>query len=142
MFQGLNRRTELINKSTLANLRLEALIEFILDLASEREPGRLIEQLCESARQLTSAHYALAGMVPQGGHAPERLIAAGLDWTRYSSSETTAQTHAAVAALIKDYRAVRVPNPKEPSRTYGWLCLFRRLGGLEFTQLARRTSRR
>jgi signal transduction histidine kinase/DNA-binding response OmpR family regulator len=154
----MDKLTEQTDKLTIANLRLEALIETALQLASEREPGRLIEEFCKSARQLISAKFALAGVLPDSGQAPSRLAVAGLDWESYPSLQKTKEVQAAVAGLIQGQRPVRANNPGgdpaalgfppdcpsfdsilaapivSPSRTFGWFCLLHRLGAVEFTE--------
>src|SRR5207249_1455218 len=45
-----------------ANLRLNALVEICLALASERDPGTLLQNVCRAARELIGSQYAAVGV--------------------------------------------------------------------------------
>ncbi|HEY0405609.1 MAG TPA: response regulator, partial [Pyrinomonadaceae bacterium] len=53
-----------------ANLeRLSMLIELGQQLASERDPGKVLEKFCGAARSIVGAGYAAVGMLDDDGHA-------------------------------------------------------------------------
>ncbi len=58
--------------------KFAALVEIILDLASEREPERLLELLCHRARHLIGARYATAGAIGEDGETTAYLFSSGL----------------------------------------------------------------
>jgi PAS domain S-box-containing protein len=159
----LNKLKEQTDELTSVNLRLEELIETTLvHLASESEPERLMQEFCKSARQLISARFALVGLVSAGGDVADTLAVAGMDWESYSRFNKTQETHLAIASLIRSgggiLQPVRLRNPEgnpaalgfppdypsfdsllaapivSPTRTYGWLCLFHKLGAPEFSK--------
>jgi putative nucleotidyltransferase with HDIG domain len=65
--------------------RLEALIEVVLKLASEREPERLLEIACDAARVIVGAEYAAIGILEEGEPTLKHFIVSGMD------SESVAQ---------------------------------------------------
>jgi signal transduction histidine kinase/DNA-binding response OmpR family regulator len=140
-----------------ANLRLEALIETILQLASEATPERSAETFCTSARNLISARYALVGVASSDSPVPDRLYTSGVAAKESEALRNSPAVHAAMARLLRDGRPLRAQNqegrpealgfpPECPrfrsllitpiislSRSYGWLCLLHRLGAAEFS---------
>jgi PAS domain S-box-containing protein len=159
----LNKLKDQTDKLTVVNLQLEELIDTtLLHLASESEPHRLLQEFCKSARQLISARFALVGLVSAGGEVADALAVSGMDWESYSRFNKTQEAQLAIAALIRNDggapRPVRLRNPDgnpaalgfppdyprfdsilaapivSPTRTYGWLCLFHKLGATEFSQ--------
>ena len=157
----LNKLKEQTDKLTVVNLRLEELIETtLLQLASESDPERLVQEFCKSARQLLSAKFALAGIVAGDADVPVILAVAGVD-SEIAKFTNRQGTHRAVASLLKqngsDAHPVRLRNPSgDPAalgfppghppfdsllaapigslkHTYGWLCLFDKVGAIEFS---------
>jgi putative nucleotidyltransferase with HDIG domain len=59
--------------------RLEALVQLVLQIGSEREPGRLLEIACDAARVIVGARYAAIGMLEEGGQTLEHFVTSGLD---------------------------------------------------------------
>ncbi len=159
----LNKLKKQTDKLTAANLRLEELIDATLvPLASAGEPRRLLEELCESARHLINARFALVGLTSPLGEVAEAFAVAGMDWESYSRFNQRPETQLAVAALVLNresggLRRVRLRNPGgnpaalgfpadypafhsvlaapivSPTRTYGWLGLFHKIDAAEFS---------
>jgi PAS domain S-box-containing protein len=150
------------NELTIVNRRLEELFTTTLQsLASASEPRRWIREFCKSARELISARFAVVGLAADGGEVIDTLEVAGLDGASHSTFQEAQETHRTVSALIGrngNLRPVRRRNPEgnpmalgfpadcpsfdsilvapivSPKRTYGWLCLFHKLGAQEFSQ--------
>ena len=59
--------------------RLEALVELVLQVASEREPERLLEIACNAARVIIGAQYAAIGMLEEGGQTLKHFVTSGMD---------------------------------------------------------------
>jgi len=141
---------------TNANLRLKALMDMSVQLASEGDPGRLLDRFCAAARQLIAARYSLVGIPSENGIGVVHLSAAGIDQDPREISLTP--DHEVFREAMEHRRAVRLRNPGgdptalrlpatlqkfesllvapivSPSRAYGWLCLFHRLGSEEFSE--------
>ena len=155
----MEKLTKQTDELTAVNLRLEALAETSLRLASETDSTRLLEELGKSARKLISAKYAIVGVVAKENHTFEHLSVAGVALENSPILKDTQRAYRAIAALLPGRpRPKRIANPGgDPStlgfpsdypsftsllaapisstrRFYGWLCLFHRLGALEFNQ--------
>jgi two-component system, NarL family, sensor histidine kinase DevS len=139
------------------NLRFEALIEIASQLASEPAHASVLEQFCQSARALMNARYAIVGTTPQNDHAIDHLCACGVDLENYPAIRDPHAVHHAIARLMQEGQPVRMRNPAGnpevlgfPSsyppfdsllavpivslhRSYGWVCLLHKLGGVEFS---------
>jgi len=137
------------------NSRLDALLEASLRIASETEPGRLLDEFCKSARHLVSAKFGLVGIAGENG---DHASVAGLSPEAYPGLKDISRMHAVMAGLLSGQKPVRARNtsadpgnfgfPKNfpgfgsllaapivsPKHNYGWLCLFHRLGAVEFTE--------
>jgi len=150
------------NGLSAVNQRLEELLNTTMQyLESENEPRRLIQEFCKSARELISARFAVVGLSSDGGEVADTLEVAGLDGASHSNFKEAQETHRAVSTLIGrngNVRPVRCRNSEgnpvalgfpadcpsfdsilavpivSPKRTYGWLCLFHKLGAQEFSE--------
>ena len=160
LLSQLKQRTD---ELTAVNLQLGELIETtLMQLASESEPKRLVQEFCKSARQLIGARFALVSLVPEEGQPGENMAVAGMDSKNCAWLDKTQEADQAVAALMRNDGGTAQParqrNPGRsaaalgfpadfpnfdsilaapivsPSRTYGWLCLFHKLGATEFSR--------
>jgi len=156
----MEKLTKQTDELTAVNLRLEALAETSLRLVSETDSIRLLDEFGNSARKLTSAKYAIVGIVSEGNQTFERLSVAGVALENSPGLKDAQRAYRAIAALLPGRRprprrianlgadSSRLGFPSDyPSfasllaapisstgRFYGWLCLFHPLGALEFTQ--------
>ncbi|MGH3126467.1 MAG: GAF domain-containing protein, partial [Gaiellaceae bacterium] len=71
--------------------RLRVLVDAGIALSSELSLDALLQQLVETAAQLTGARYAALGVIDQTGTGLERFLTTGID----------AETHAAIGELPK-----------------------------------------
>jgi len=137
------------------NARLDALLEASLRLASETEPSRLLDEFCKSARNLIAAKF---GMVGIDGEHNDQAFLAGLSPEAHPGLKDRARVHAVMAGLLSGQQPVRARNTRadpgkfgfpidfptfgsllaapiaSPNQRYGWLCLFHRLGAVEFSE--------
>lgn len=151
----MDRLTKQATETAAANARLDALLEACLRLASGTEPGRLLDEFCKSARHLISAKFALVGIEGENG---DQAYIAGLSPEAYPGLKDITRVHAVMAGLLSGQQPVRARNtsadpinfglPKDfpsfgsllaapiasPHQCHGWLCLFHRLGAVEFTE--------
>lgn len=151
----LSEQTSQLNST---NRRLEALIDISLQLASETLHHRLLENFCISARGLISSKYALVGIASEDGRALADLCVAGVDLQENPVSKNLPASQQAIASLLTQGQPLRKRNPGgDPkalgfpseypnfqsllvapiaslTQSYGWLCLFHRLGAVEFSE--------
>ena len=138
------------------NSQLDALLEASLRLASETEPGRLLDEFCKSARHLIAAKFGMVGIV---GEDDDQAIYRGIVSGGVSRPEehhksaccdgrpafgtvsrlglaTPARIRANLAFLrtFRHFGSLLAAPIASPNQRYGWLCLFHRLGAVEFTE--------
>lgn len=134
-----------------ANARLRALVNIGLELASERDAERLLETVCESARELFGATYVTLGLVERDDRVVRRVVTCGThanpDWMEIGAPLT-----GLLSAVVAERRTVRGTNPSgdpraaqlppqhptvqsfliapltSPAHVYGWICLVRNEG--------------
>jgi len=147
----------LTDKLSTVNLRLQALIDVALQLASEKQHDVLLGRFCDSARSLIACKYALVGITPENGHEGGSLHVAGLDLELNPIMRDGKAINAAISSILESGQPIRLTNSggdpkqlalpsdcpsfdsllaapiKSLSDTYGWLCLFHRLGAPEFS---------
>ena len=133
-----------------ANARLKALIDIGLELASERDPDRLLERVCIAARDLFDATYITLGIVDLTDRTVRRFVTCGggagggigaSDWIKIGDSVS-----GILGTVIAERRTLRgnpggdppvPPFPQfhpdvqafvaapiaSPAHVYGWICL-------------------
>jgi diguanylate cyclase (GGDEF)-like protein len=152
-----NTLAQKVDELSVSNSRLKALTELNLQLASERDPRRLLDTVCYSARNLIGAKFAvlvvtekksrdallcstsgLDMLVTQPPALPPRLDFGPLgrvfsdraSWrVRSQPAEPLAGVLPAGFPTAQAYLAVPIASL---THTYGWLCLADKLGAEEF----------
>jgi PAS domain S-box-containing protein len=127
------------------NARLRALIDIGLELASERDPDRLLQSVCVSARDLFGATYVTLGILDRGDRTIQRLVSDGVDITNWMKLGDSVS--GLLRTVVVERRVIRGNNaggnlaalalpaghPEahaflaapilSPAQVYGWLCL-------------------
>ncbi|MBE0612688.1 MAG: EAL domain-containing protein [Burkholderiales bacterium] len=143
---------------SVANQRLNALIEICLQLASERDPQRMLENVCRAARDVICAKYALIGVGGKenadAAHFATSGIEAGVAFglgmsqlnkgifcdvltERRALRLVPANADPGLLGLPPDYPPVRsalIAPIMSLSQVYGWICLTEKLGAEAFDQ--------
>jgi PAS domain S-box-containing protein len=128
-----------------ANARLRALINIGLELASERDADRLLESVCNAARDLFGATYVTLGIVDRVDRRIQRFVSCGSDATSWIN--TGDPVWGILGVVVAERRPLRGENPGgDPTRlqlprghpevqtfvivpiasseqVYGWMCL-------------------
>lgn len=147
-----DKLSENVDELSRANERLTALIELGLQLGSERDPRRLLESFCRAVREIIGARYAAVGIVEADGQRLKHYLTSGLDAAASAEPESPSPRHGVLAAVLegRTYRGdgavtqIRFPGIPparsllvaplaSPARVYGWLCLFDKVGAIEFS---------
>jgi diguanylate cyclase (GGDEF)-like protein/PAS domain S-box-containing protein len=139
------------------NLRFEALIDINLQLVSERDPGRLLEDVCRAARALIGAKYAILAIGNHDQSEAGYFVTAGMDAETVRQLEPPVLDAGAVGVTLRKGKPQRLVNPEgdtraaglpaghppvhslltapisSPKQTYGWICLSNRMGAQEFS---------
>ncbi|MCC2669284.1 MAG: Blue-light-activated protein, partial [Armatimonadetes bacterium] len=141
-----------------ANHQLNALIELGLQLGSERDPARLLQTYCVSAREILGARYALVGILDAEGRELLRFFTSGFEPAVWERLGTPDPTIGALRVILEDRRTLRLTRPADtgedlqlpesfpafasflgapissPARVYGWICLFDKVGAPGFSE--------
>jgi PAS domain S-box-containing protein len=141
-----------------SNLRLTALMEIGQQLALERDPSRLAQGYCELAREIIGAQCAAIGLLTNDGANVRHWYVSGFDEQTAATIKATARCPVIVAEMIDkrasccrrnpsgDPAAFEFPQGFPPvhsflgapivssSRAFGWVSLFNKLGGEEFSE--------
>lgn len=135
-----------------ANARLRALINIGLELASERDSDRLLQNVCVAARDLFGATYVTLGILDRNDRTLQRLVIDGTDaedWLKVGDA-----IPGVLSNVVAERRAMRGENPSgdpaglqlppphprvqaflaapimSPAHVYGWICLVSNEGRL------------
>jgi two-component system cell cycle sensor histidine kinase/response regulator CckA len=134
-----------------ANARLRALINIGLDLASEQDSDRLVQNVCVAARDLFGATYVTLGIVDRNDGTVQRVVTCGADETCGAGAANWIEAGDAIPGLFRtvvaERRTMRGDNPggdparlqlpshhpeiqaflaapiASPTQVYGWICL-------------------
>lgn len=139
-----------------SNERLMALVEHCLQLGSERSPEQLLRGLCNAAREIIGARFALVGLVSEEkGH---HLAASGMDTSISARLTQPDPRQGIIKSVIGKKGSQYVVNPDgdpvalglpstfpriqlflgvpilSPDRVYGWMGLIDKVGADAFTE--------
>jgi PAS domain S-box-containing protein len=145
---------KLAQKTESMGPRLDAMIELSLQLASERDPQRLLSSFCGASRKIIGAKYAVVGVLDRRDRSLRYSFASGMDpetATRVGALKQSVPDGILsecqprrLHALSGDPQRVGLPpdHPPvhsylcapiaSPDRVYGWLCLANKIGAGEF----------
>jgi diguanylate cyclase (GGDEF)-like protein len=139
-----------------ANARLSALTRLNVQLASEQDPRRLLQQVCSGARDLLAASYAVLAIEQKGQERAATCYHSGLELTA-GAPATISLRSGLLGQVFSERRALRLgkgeaaqiasalPGEYPPAhsllavpissltRTYGWLCLADKIGAEGFS---------
>jgi len=128
-----------------ANARLRALINIGLELASERDSDRLLQNVAVAARELFGATYVTIGLIDAADKTVQRFVTCGTDTNAWI--KTGDAVSGILATVVTDRRTVRGDNPggfasslqlpwlhpevqaylvapiASSAHVYGWMCL-------------------
>ncbi len=151
-----NKLSEKADELRAVNQQLNAIIDINLQLASETDPGRLLENLCRAAREIIGAKYASVEVTDRNKKSLRHFFISGTD--AETATAITAPRRDAIDKLLLDKRSFRIRDlnndPRSadlppyrppisslvtaaiasPARTYGWLCLTDKIGSEEFSE--------
>ena len=142
---------------TALNERLSQLVSLTQQLASERHPRRLLENLCHSAREIVGAHLAAIGVRGDNGHRLADLIVSGAGAEETARLSPPLPGVGILASLLAGRPVLRLAGdlgdppslglPQgwppatsllavpivSPTKIYGWLCLTGKVNGDAFS---------
>jgi diguanylate cyclase (GGDEF)-like protein/PAS domain S-box-containing protein len=152
-----DKLSEQVNAARRMNERFVALNNVNLNLASEREPARLLDSVCHAARELTAAKYALLAVDGNGETGGSQFTTSGLEPPTVARIKHPEWSEGSVRTALSEAKPLRITNPGGlPSavglpalhlpvhsllaapivsltRNYGWIALVDKLGAREFS---------
>jgi signal transduction histidine kinase/CheY-like chemotaxis protein len=152
-----NKLSEQAASLAMANKRLAALIDFILELAAEPDPYVVLKMVCRAARDLVGAKYAAVGVHYNGGGSQGTFATSGLDDETSAVIGSRLSRGEVIRNLMRSRRACRFTSlsgdaqamgfpPRHPpvhsflgtpiyssTDSHGWFCLTNKLGAEAFT---------
>jgi two-component system, cell cycle sensor histidine kinase and response regulator CckA len=122
-------------KLTAAKARLRAVINIGLELASDRDPDRLLHSVCTAARDLFGATYVTLGIVNLNDRTVRRFVTCG--GATENSIKAGKPVPAMLQTVVSERRVMRWQNLEgerdvqaflavpiaSPAHVYGWFCL-------------------
>ncbi|HEX3631734.1 MAG TPA: EAL domain-containing protein [Casimicrobiaceae bacterium] len=153
-----DKLSEQVERLRRINTRFAALNDVNLQLASERDPRRLLESVCHAARELTGAKYALLMVAGKTGAGNTELATSGLEAESVTRMGRPSWREGAVRTALEAGKAMRLRNPGGDAsavglslqdlpvfsllaapitsleHNYGWIALADKLGAKEFTE--------
>jgi signal transduction histidine kinase len=100
--------------------RLRILVEAGIALSSELSLDALLQQLVETAAQLTGARYAALGVIDQTGTGLERFLTTGIDAETHAAIGDLPRGRGILGVLIRDAAPLRLDNLGDDPRSVGF----------------------
>ena len=100
--------------------RLRVLVDAGIALSSELSLDALLQQLVETAAELTGARYAALGVIDQTGTALERFVTAGVDAGTHAAIGDLPRGRGLLGVLIRDAAPLRLSNIGDDPRSVGF----------------------
>src|SRR4051812_13628925 len=100
--------------------RLRRLIDVGRSLLSQLEPEAVLDQVLETARELTGARYAALGILDRDRRELERFITRGIDAETHRSIGDLPRGRGILGVLIDEPRPLRIPAVGEHPKSSGF----------------------
>jgi signal transduction histidine kinase len=100
--------------------RLRRLIDVGCGLLSQLEPEAVLDQVLETAREITGARYAALGILDRERRELERFITRGIDAETHRSIGDLPRGRGILGVLIDDPRPLRIPGVGAHAKSYGF----------------------
>jgi signal transduction histidine kinase len=100
--------------------RLRVLVDAGIALSSELSLDALLQQLVETAAQLTGARYAALGVIDQTGTGLERFLTTGIDAETHAAIGDLPMGRGILGVLIRDAKPLRLETLGDDPRSVGF----------------------
>jgi len=108
------------DRATLGQEQLARLLAVGRALVSELDLESVLDQVLETARELTSARYAALGILDEGKVELERFLTVGLDDETRRTIGPLPRGHGVLGELIRNPHPLRLADVTEHARSYGF----------------------
>ena len=100
--------------------RLRVLVDAGIALSSELSLDALLQQLVETAAQLTGARYAALGVIDGTGQGLERFLTTGIDPETHAAIGDLPRGRGILGVLIRDAKPLRLHDLGDDPRSVGF----------------------
>lgn len=100
--------------------RLRVLVDAGIALSSELSLDALLQQLVETAAQLTGARYAALGVIDRTGSSLERFLTTGMDAETHAAIGDLPRGRGILGVLIREAEPLRLHNLGDDPRSVGF----------------------
>lgn len=100
--------------------RLERLLRAGIRIYGERELDRVLQEVADSAREVTDARYAALGVLDASGSGLANFVTSGLTPEQHTSIGSLPRGHGILGLLIKDPRPLRLGDLTKHPQSYGF----------------------
>jgi signal transduction histidine kinase len=100
--------------------RLRVLVDAGIALSSELSLDALLQQLVETAAQLTGARYAALGVIDQTGTGLERFLTTGIDAETHAAIGELPMGRGILGVLIREAKPLRLESLADDPRSVGF----------------------
>jgi signal transduction histidine kinase len=100
--------------------RLRVLVDAGIALSSELSLDALLQQLVETAAELTGARYAALGVIDQTGTALERFLTTGIDADTHAAIGDLPKGRGILGVLIREAAPLRLESLADDPRSVGF----------------------
>jgi signal transduction histidine kinase len=100
--------------------RLRVLVDAGIALSSELSLDALLQQLAETAAQLTGAQYAALGVIDRTGQGLERFLTTGIDPETHAAIGDLPRGRGILGVLIRDAEPLRLHDLGDDPRSVGF----------------------
>jgi signal transduction histidine kinase len=100
--------------------RLRVLVDAGIALSSELSLDALLQQLVETAAQLTGARYVALGVIDQTGTNLERFLTTGIDAETHAAIGDLPRGRGILGVLIREAKPMRLDNLGDDPRSVGF----------------------
>jgi signal transduction histidine kinase len=100
--------------------RLRVLVDAGIALSSELSLDALLQQLVETAAQLTGARYAALGVIDQTGTGLERFLTTGIDVETHAAIGDLPRGRGILGVLIREAKPLRLTTLGDDPRSVGF----------------------
>jgi signal transduction histidine kinase len=100
--------------------RLRVLVDAGIALSSELSLDALLQQLVETAAELTGSRYAALGVIDQTGTALERFLTTGIDADTHAAIGDLPKGRGILGALIREATTLRLTDLADDPRSVGF----------------------
>ncbi len=151
-----DKLSQKVDELERTNGRLTAMVELGLQLGSERDPGKLLQSFCDSARDILGSRFAVVGISMDGESRYKYLLQSGMNHAAASEVGRSGAMGGVLGSVLTAGRCVRIDRPGalsklgfpasfpsvssllaapivSPSSVFGWVCLLDKLGEDSFS---------